>query len=81
MSNQKIINPEPKLIKKIRQRKTLLKRPYRDVYLSFTEDVARQLRNRDYWVSMTASTIGWIGMSYVFSFLGINIIPRKARKR
>ena len=77
MSNQRIISPEPKLIRKIRQRKTLLKRPYRDIYLSFAEDVAEQLRNRDFWASMVASQIANIGISTVLRFLGIERVVKR----
>ena len=77
---KRLISPEPKLIKALKARKTLLKRPYREIYLDFAEDVARNLRSREFWVQTTSGTIGNIVMSLVLSFLGIEAILRRFKR-
>ena len=76
---RRIIKEEPVLIKKLKARKTILPRPFRDIYLDFAEDVARELRSRDFWVSMTASQVAHIAISAVLTFLGIETIIKKLK--
>jgi len=56
---KRLIRPEPWLIMTLRKRKPLfpMLRPFRDPILAFMEDVMRQLRNREAWVTTTAETI------------------------
>lgn len=74
---KRLISPEPKIIRKLKARKTILPRPFRQIYLDFAEDVARELRTREFWVSTTAGTIGSITMSIILTLLGIEAILRK----
>ena len=71
-SRQRIISPEPWVIRLIKKRKTIIYRPFREIYLDFAEDVARQLRSRDFWVSMTASTIAHVAISFILGLIGIS---------
>jgi len=81
MSEQKerkrVLRREAVLIQALKRRKTILPRPYRQIYLDFMEDVAEQLRSRDFWVSMTAGTVGNIVMTVALSLLGIEAILRR----
>ena len=76
----RIIKEEPVLIKKLKARKTILPRPFRELYLDFAEDVAEQLRSRDFWVSMTASQVAHIAISAVLSMLGIEAIIKSLKR-
>ena len=68
---KRLIDPEPWVIKNLMERKTIIRRPYREYYLSFVGEVAKELRSRDLWVKVISMTVANSAITYLLKEMGI----------
>jgi len=69
---RRIISPEPWVIRMLIERKPILYRPFRLVYLTFLEEVMKDLRDRTSW----ALTVSGTARSVIVSRLLELIAPK-----